>query len=637
MVDLCLTRLSRFLRALLSPCLAFTVAALAASPDLKAQAGPPPFVRSANNSSDYSTTIAQGSIIVLFGDNMGPSAIQEVTAFPLPPVLAGTSVTVTSGSTKLSCPMLYTSALQVAAILPSNTPVGTVNITVAYNGLTDPSGYSTTQATVVANSVGIFTTTSTGLGAGIFTTYLDGSLKTLTHTAKPGELVYIWGTGLGPISTPDDVLPPAFPNFPNVSVWGGGQPAKIVYGGRSGCCSGLDQIAFYVPAVANGCNVPVTVQSGASSSNTVTLPVSASGGPCSDSGPTLPTSILTKAAAGQPVKVGVVAIGPASILGPGSEPRTLARRLSTALHTSVSEADAARLIRAYRTRSSRAIRAAMAKYATQWKALDAQTKARLTAQVSRTQDTVMAEFGSLSGESVVAAVASAQFPPTGECVILPNSFPFGLGSTSAGLDAGASLSLTGAAGSLTLTPAGSGRYETSFTAPANGPNIPLGPYTVSGTGGKGAGAFSATVTVGGHLAISNKSSLATINRAQPLTVTWTGGIAGKYVLVGGGSTDSPHSYFACAEDAGKGTFTVPSFILSSVNATAHGIVWIAPNPLSNQITIPGIDLAYFIDASNDSVNAAFVNPANVANASASIDGLYPASGTAAAQNGGMRF
>jgi len=620
----------------------FVLTTILASPGLSAQSGPPPFVNSANNSADYSATVAQGSLFVVFGYNLGPADLVQVSAFPLPNVLSGTSVTVTSGSTKLDCPMIYTSIGQVAAILPSNTPTGTASVTVAYNGQTDPGGFSTTQVTVAVSSVGIYTTSSSGLGTGIFTDAVSGALKTLAGSAEPGELVFVWGTGIGPIGSPDNVIPPVTPNFPNVQVWVGGQAAQIYYDGRSGCCSGVDEIAFYVPTNANGCNVPVTVVSGGNSSNTVTMPVSASGAACSDSGPTLPTSILTSAAAGQPVKLALIAVGPTAIVGAGSEPRAVAERLSAALHTHVSEADAAKLMRAYRSRSPRAIRAAMAKYASQWKALDKQSKARLTAEISFTQDSALAEFGSFSSESAVATVTNAQFPPAGECVMLPNSFPFGLGSISAGLDAGASLTLTGAAGSFTLKQTGKGQYQTLLGASATGPSIPLGTYTISGTGGKDAGAFSATVTVGSHLAISNKSSLATVDPTQPLTVTWTGGVAGNYVLIGGGSTRSPHSYFACAEDAGKGTFTIPSYIISSVNSTtaANGILWISPNPLSNQITIPGIDAAYFADGSTDSVSVAFgktnvPNGPNVTNVTGSIDGLYPASGAAAAANGGM--
>lgn len=611
------------------------VAALAVA-GLSAQSGPPPFVYSANSSASYSTTIAQGSLFVVFGNYIGPSTLVQVSAFPLPNVLSGTSVTVTSGSTKLNCAMIYTSSTQVAAILPSNTPLGTASVTLSYNGSADPEGFATTRITVAASSAGMFTTTSSGLGAGIFTA-LDGSLKTFAASAKPGDIVTAWATGLGPIATADNVLPTSFPNFPNVQVWVGGQAAQLAYAGRSGCCAAVDQISFTIPAVSNACNVPVTVVSGGVASNAVTIPVNATGGSCADTGPTIPTSVLTKGAAGQPVKLGMIAVGPSSILGAGAEPKALAERLSAALHAKVAEADAARLIRAYRTRNSRAISAAMAKYAAKWKALDAPTKAGLMAWINLTQEAVIAQFGALSGEATVASVASAQLPPPGECMVLANGYPYGLGSTGTGLDAGSTLMLTGAAGSYTLKQTSKGQYQVLFPSSVTGPNIPLGTYTVSGTGGKDIGAFSSTVTVASHLAISNKSSLAAIDPTQPVTVSWTGGAAGNYVLIGGGSTAPPHTYFVCAQDAGKGSFTIPSYILSPVNAptAATGLIWISPHPLSNQIAIPGADVAYFADASSDSVNVAFAKTitgppgANVINVVSSISGLYPVSGTTA--------
>src|SRR5580658_7886978 len=172
-------------------------ATLAVSPALQGQPGDP-VVFSVYNSADYGTAIAQGSLFVVFGYALGPSTLVEVSAFPLPNVLSGTSVTVTAGSTTLNCPMVYTSDGQVAAILPSNTPVGLVTIAVSYNGLTNPYS-STTRALAVESSLGIFTTTSNGLGAGIFTA-LDGTLKTLADSAKPGDIVTAWATGIGPIS-----------------------------------------------------------------------------------------------------------------------------------------------------------------------------------------------------------------------------------------------------------------------------------------------------------------------------------------------------------------------------------------------------------------------------------------------------
>lgn len=116
------------------------------------------------------------------------------------------------------------------------------------------------------------------------------------------------------------------------------------------------------------------------------------------------------------------------------------------------------------------------------------------------------------------------------------------------------------------------------------------------------------------LAITNKPSLATIDRTQPLTITWSGGVSGNYVLIGGYTpnisnppVEIPNAYFGCVEDAGKGTFTVPPYILSSMNPTpaGTGALLISPHPLSNQISIPGIDLAYFTDGSSDSANVTF--------------------------------
>jgi uncharacterized protein (TIGR03437 family) len=325
----------------------------------------------------------------------------------------------------------------VAAILPSNTPPGPAVINILLSSVNLTPGFLATQVTVVATSPGLYTTTSTGLGAGIFTDAISGAVKTLGNAATTGELVFVWGTGIGPISAPDNQPPPNPPiNFPNVQVWVGGQAAQVYYAGRSGCCSGVDETAFYVPAGVSGCNVPVTLVSGGASSNTVTMPVSAVAGPCADTGPTLPASVLTKAVAGQPVRLADIVIGPSAIQGPGAEPRAVAQSLSAALGTKVSEADAAQLMRAYRSHSARAVRMAMAKYASRWKALDAQTKARLTARMSLAPEGATAIFGTYSSESLMATIMSAQFPTSGACVILPGTFSLGLGAVSQSLDAG---------------------------------------------------------------------------------------------------------------------------------------------------------------------------------------------------------
>ena len=91
------------------------------------------------NSASYSNpgfqngAIAQGSLFVVFGSGMGPAQIQYASSFPLPATLAGTSVSVTVNGTTLSCVMIYTQDGQLAAILPSTTPIGTGTMTVTFS------------------------------------------------------------------------------------------------------------------------------------------------------------------------------------------------------------------------------------------------------------------------------------------------------------------------------------------------------------------------------------------------------------------------------------------------------------------------------------------------------------------------
>lgn len=74
--------------------------------------------------------IAQGSMFIGFGSGMGPASIAFPSPWPFPTELAGTSMQVTVGGQTVDCFMVYTVATQVAAILPSNTPLGDGTLTV---------------------------------------------------------------------------------------------------------------------------------------------------------------------------------------------------------------------------------------------------------------------------------------------------------------------------------------------------------------------------------------------------------------------------------------------------------------------------------------------------------------------------
>jgi hypothetical protein len=60
------------------------------------------------------------------------------------------------------------------------------------------------------------------------------------------------------------------------------------------------------------------------------------------------------------------------------------------------------------------------------------------------------------------------------------------------------------------------------------------------------------------------------------------------------------------EDSTKGSFTIPSFVLSALSPTpTAGNIFIGTHPLSNPVQIQGVDLAYFMDGSSDSKSVGF--------------------------------
>ena len=65
------------------------------------------------------------------------------------------------------------------------------------------------------------------------------------------------------------------------SMWAASRPTCAT-SGRSGCCAGVDQIVFDVPAGVSGCYVPVAAITGGVVSNFGTISVSTSGKECDD-------------------------------------------------------------------------------------------------------------------------------------------------------------------------------------------------------------------------------------------------------------------------------------------------------------------------------------------------------------------
>jgi uncharacterized protein (TIGR03437 family) len=201
--------------------------------------------------------IAQGAVFTLTGTGLGPSTLQEVSGYPLPTEagLGGTTITITTGDTAVFGIMVYTLSTQVAAILPSSTPVGPGILKLSYRGAS-----STIAIQVVAASFGTSALNEGGSGPAVIT---DPSYTPITYVnaAHPGDTLILWGTGLGATTGDETEPPPAGVNLDvgEVQVLVGNQLVTPEFAGRSSS-PGLDQINFVVPAgIPPACKMTIAV------------------------------------------------------------------------------------------------------------------------------------------------------------------------------------------------------------------------------------------------------------------------------------------------------------------------------------------------------------------------------------------
>jgi uncharacterized protein (TIGR03437 family) len=244
--------------------------------------------------------IARGAIFTVTGTGLGPAALQQVQSYPLPMTLAGTTIQVHMATVAESCIMIYTSATQVAAILPSATPLGNGTLTISYQGAT-----ASLAIEVVAGDFGMFTLNEGGSGPAVVTD-LSYSPITMVNPAHPGENLILWGTGLGAVSG-DETQPPAAVNFPGVQVLIGDQLVTPGYAGRSSS-PGLDQVNVTVPAgISGGCKTTLAVVVNGVTGNAVSTSVAPAGqATCGDTYGALTAGNLQTAIANGSLNIGVV-------------------------------------------------------------------------------------------------------------------------------------------------------------------------------------------------------------------------------------------------------------------------------------------------------------------------------------------
>jgi hypothetical protein len=118
-----------------------------------------------------------------------------------------------------------------------------------------------------------------------------------------------------------------------------------------------------------------------------------------------------------------------------------------------------------------------------------------------------------------------------------------------------------------------------------------GTYTMSGTGGRDVGAFTATTNVPTvpFVWTNPPAAMDPFDRSQDYTAKWTGGIPGtQFVIAGASGTGA----FLCAAPIEDGQFTVPAWVFLSlpVTGTIPGGLSVINGSLGT-FTATGLDIA----------------------------------------------
>jgi len=475
--------------------------------------------------------IAQGSIFVIFGGNFA-AASSGLQGLPLQTTLGGVSVQFNVQGATTQALLYYVMPNQIAGILPSATPAGTGTFIVASGGQSS----APAPITVVQSAIGI------AAGESIYGNHavaFDVNWKPLgpSNAANAGDIIAFYGSGAGPVTGDESVqqIPQNLSNIP-IEVDIGGIPATVDYHGRS-VYPGVDQFNVVVPAGAVGCNVSVMARTGDIVSNFAFIPVAAGSRDCSDQVPgvTLPPALVVTGKSS--FNVANLSLTNNVISNPAM------------------------------TVSGHVFPATLSQHA----------------------------FGGgqflnfmLPGTGTLETGGASTAPSIGECAVNTFSVPpptFGVLPAAAAaaaatitppptqLNAGSAINFTGPNGkaSALLQAPQVGSYGgtlggTGSNAP---PFIPStgGLFTIdNGSGGSDVGPFTTQINVPPPLVWSNMNSIASIDRSQPLMITWTAGDPNGIVSIIGSSNISTPTLvtivqFNCTAPVAAQQFTIPASML----------------------------------------------------------------------------
>ena len=527
--------------------------------------GATPRITAVVDAGAYTANISQGSVFVVKGTNLCASGTVYGTLPYSTSPLNGVKITFTpvSGGAGMDAYMVYTFAAgavnQLAAILPSTVPAGDYTVIVTNNGTAS----AAFKATVVPHKFGIITVASSGAGRAVVQNYISqtqydlgryttGTISGYTYSpSHPGQIIVIWGTGMGPIASADNVVPGAIDLRAslNIQVLINGVPIQPdLYGGRAPTLPGADEIILTLPTdVATGCLLTLQVSVNGQLSNPTNISI-ASGSDSACIAPGITTEQLARLDQGGDFKVGTLA---------------LAGGTDTSGNTSIRV------------------------------------------------DTAGAIFVALNTDELTAATPGTTTPvPNNSCVVTRQTLT--VATTGPPLPAFSllgtgTLTLNGPnISNATISTETLLNAKVNGVTVVNGAVLAAGTYTVTGAGGKDVGPFTASIVLSQPLVVTSTVP-STIPRSQDFTLSWNGGGTEAVIITGASSVAAPGStpaspivdsgVFKCMTTGDKRTFTVPASILGQLPA-AKGSITVSSNNQNINFTAPltaggNLDSGYF--------------------------------------------
>lgn len=204
---------------------------------------------------------APGTWIEIYGTNLASDTrswlLSDFTGNDAPTSLDGTYVTIGGQRAYVD----FISPTQVNALIPSNVPTGTQQVTV-----TSPAGTTAPyNLTINAEALGLLAPANFKIGGTQYVVALfadnsyalpTGAISGLTsRPAKPGDIIVLYGVGFGPVTpsiSAGQLVQQSNSLASDFHIFIGGMECQVQYDGLAPDYTGLYQFNIVVPAVAAG-------------------------------------------------------------------------------------------------------------------------------------------------------------------------------------------------------------------------------------------------------------------------------------------------------------------------------------------------------------------------------------------------